>query len=207
MSDGGITVVLTSTSPASNDCTAVVPSVMIRPFARWSFTSLASRQPFHLARSISASCFQTASLNGPSVTMWPGSVHFSPHFVTAFLFTARNEWWAACWMNHGCGEVSWTFRVYLSGAEMATFALRALQSSFLESYPLYSCAPLIPYNWYAGSAHSSCESVRSQEKTKSCAVSGSPFVHLPSCRRWNVTLAPFTSQLCARLGTGLRVFR
>src|SRR4029078_1035947 len=141
-----------------------------------------------------------------SVTMWPGSVHFSPHFVTAFLFTARNEWWAACWMNVGCGEVRWTLRVYLSGAEMATFALRALQSSFLESQPLYSCAPLIPYNWYAGSAHSSCESVRSQEKTKSCAVSGSPFVHLPSCRRWNVTLAPFTSQLCARLGTGLRGF-
>ena len=32
MSDGGMPVVLTSTSPAANDCTAVVPSVMILPF-------------------------------------------------------------------------------------------------------------------------------------------------------------------------------
>ena len=76
---------------------------MILPLARCSLTSLALRQPFHLTRSISASCFQTASLNGPSVTMCPGSVHLSPQRSTAFLLTARNEWWATCWMNQGSG--------------------------------------------------------------------------------------------------------
>ena len=57
-----------------------------------------------------------ASLNGPSVTMFFASVHLSPYFSTAFGFTARNDVWATCWTNHGCGEVSLTCSVCGSSA-------------------------------------------------------------------------------------------
>src|SRR5262245_18466793 len=117
---------------------------MILPLTRVSETFDASRHWFHLTRSISASWRHTASLNVPFVTMWLASVHLSPHCVTAFLFTARNEWWATCWTNQGCGEVRTTRSVYLSGAVTPTFARSALQFCFFASHSLYACAPLIP---------------------------------------------------------------
>src|SRR6187402_411102 len=48
--------------------------------------------------------------------------------------------------------------------------------------------------------------VRFQDHSKSSAVTGSPFVHFPSLRRWKVTVLPslLTSQLSAKPGTGSR---
>src|SRR6188508_2895327 len=131
MSSGGSDAV-TSTSPASNAWTAVVPSEIIRPFTRWRLTSFAFRHWSHLTRSMRESCCQLASLNGPSVTMFFASVHLSPNCSTAFLLTARNDVCATCWTNHGCAEVSLTCSV-----------------SQFDLHELYSWAPTIPKNWYA----------------------------------------------------------
>ncbi len=49
-SSGGSPAVM-SISPASYACTAVVPSEIIRPLIRFSFTVSALRQSFHFARS------------------------------------------------------------------------------------------------------------------------------------------------------------
>src|SRR5512146_136605 len=117
---------------------------MILPLTRVRVTDLAFRQPSHLTRSSSASCRQAASLNGPSVTMWLGSVHLLPHFCTVFGLTARNEVCADCWTNQGCGLVSVTCSVYLSSALIPTLERSAAQSSFFGSQELYSWAPLIP---------------------------------------------------------------
>ena len=95
-----------STSPASNACTAVMPSVIMRPLTRVSLTLSASRHSGHLTMSMLALCSQRSSLKGPLVTMFAASVHLSPNFSTVFLLTARNEECATCWMNHGCGVVS-----------------------------------------------------------------------------------------------------
>ena len=65
-----------------------------------------------------------ASLNGPSVTMFFASVHLSPNCSTAFLLTARNDVWATCWTNHGCGEVSLTCSVCGSSALTPTLSLQ-----------------------------------------------------------------------------------
>ena len=122
---------------------------MILPLTRVSVTSFASRQPSHFVRSSSASWRHTASLNGPFVMMWLGSVHLSPHLSIAFLLTARNEWCAACWTNHGCSLVSVTLSVWSSTASTPTLAARASQSCFFGSHELYSDAPWMPYSWYA----------------------------------------------------------
>ena len=138
---------MTSTSPASKACTAVVPSEIIRPLTRWRLTSFAFRQSGFLTRSMRESCCQLASLNGPSVTMFFASVHLSPYFSTVFLLTARNDVWATCWTNHGCGEVSLTCeRVRVERLDADLVACSASQFDLQE---LYSCAPTMPKNWYA----------------------------------------------------------
>jgi len=71
-----------------------------------SFTLLAPRHFVFLTRVSDASCFHEASLNGPSVTMFPGSVHLFPYFSTAARGTGRNDVCDSCWMNQGCGETS-----------------------------------------------------------------------------------------------------
>ena len=73
----------TSTSPASNACTAVVPSEIIRPLTRSSVTLSASRHSAHLIRSMLELCCHCSSWNGPFVTMFAASVHFSPYCSTA----------------------------------------------------------------------------------------------------------------------------
>ena len=55
---------------------------MILPFARVRVTSAASRQSSHFTRSIEASCSHDSSVNGPSVTMFFGSVQLSPNCST-----------------------------------------------------------------------------------------------------------------------------
>src|SRR5215203_735185 len=122
---------------------------MILPLMRVSVTFFASRHSSHFVRSSCASWRHTASLNGPFVTMWLGSVHLSPHWSIAFLLTARNEWCAACWTNHGCSPVSVTLSVLSSTASTPILSARASQSCFLASHELYSVAPWIPYSWYA----------------------------------------------------------
>jgi hypothetical protein len=136
VSAGGQPVSLTSTSPELNACSAVEPSGMIFRITLFSLTLLASRQPSHFVSTTWALCCHCVSLNGPFVTMWAGSVHLLPHFSTVALLTARNDVWPSCWMNHGCGEVSTTLIVYLSGAEIPTLLFIALQSSFFGSQPL-----------------------------------------------------------------------
>jgi hypothetical protein len=71
-----------------------------------SLTDFALRHFVFFTSVTDASCFHAASLNGPFVTMFPGSVHFFPYFVTDALFTGRNEVCDSCWTNHGCGDVS-----------------------------------------------------------------------------------------------------
>ena len=87
--------------PALNAFRAVEASVMIESWIRSSLTELALRHFVFLVSVIDASCFHAESLNGPSVTMFCGSVHLLPYFVTAALLTGRNEWCDICWMNHG----------------------------------------------------------------------------------------------------------
>ena len=134
---------MTSTSPASNACTAVVPSEIIRPLTRSRLTSLAFRQSGFLTRSMRESCSQFARLNGPSVTMFFASVHLSPNCSTAFLLTARNDVCATCCTNHGCGDVSFTCSVCASVAFTPTLLASASQ---FDLHELYSCAPTIPKN-------------------------------------------------------------
>ena len=81
--------------------------------------------------------------------MFAASVHLSPNWSTAFLFTARNEWCAACWRNHGVGFVSVTSSVLSSTALTPILSASASQSSFFGSQLLYSSAPTIGENWYA----------------------------------------------------------
>src|SRR5437868_1968257 len=92
-----------------------------------------------------ASCFHDVIVNGPSLTLWPGWVHLSPHFVTASLFTGMNDVCESCCMNHGCGDVSWIFRVVASGALIATLSFSELHCwlAALGLQLLYSCAPLM----------------------------------------------------------------
>src|SRR5438046_9297671 len=104
MSTGGKPVVLTSMFPALKAFSAVVPSTMIGISILVSLTLLVPRHLVFLTSVSEASCFHDASLNGPSVTMWPGSVHLLPPFVTAALLTGRTEVWERCWMNHGCPD-------------------------------------------------------------------------------------------------------
>src|SRR6266542_4436373 len=139
-------LVLMSTFLASNAFSAVVPSGMICCSTRSSLTLFASRNFAFLVSVRDASCFHADSANGPSVTMFPGSVHFSPYFSTVALCTARNAWWDSSWMNQGCGEVSLILSVYLSGAVIPTLALSALQSAFAASQLLYASAPAMPKN-------------------------------------------------------------
>jgi hypothetical protein len=73
--------------------------------------------------------------------MFFASVHFEPNCSTALRFTARNEWCAACWMNHGCADVSCTCSVESSVALTPTLSLSAAQ---FDLQPLYSCAPTMP---------------------------------------------------------------
>jgi hypothetical protein len=73
------------------------------------------------------------------------SVHLSPNWSTAFWLTARNEWCATCWTNHGCGEVSFTSSVCASRAFTPTLSRRASQ---FDLHELYSSAPTMPKNWY-----------------------------------------------------------
>ncbi len=120
-----------SSSPASKACTAVVPSEIIRPLIRSSETSSALRQSFHFTRSSRELCCQASSLNGPFVTMFAASVHLFPNFSTVGRCTAMKEWWATCWMNQGCGVVSFTSSVCLSVAVTPTLSRSAAQS-FLQ---------------------------------------------------------------------------
>ena len=92
--------------PALKAFSAVVPSTMIGISSFDSLTHFAPRQVLFLTSVIDASCFHELSLNGPFVTILPGSVHFLPYFVTAALLTGRNEVCDSCCMNHGCGETS-----------------------------------------------------------------------------------------------------
>src|SRR5581483_8144297 len=94
----------------------------------------AAYQPGLRVRVSDASCFQAVSVNGPSLTMCPGSVHAAPHFVTASRFTGMNDVCESCCMNHGCGAV------------ITTFERSAAQSPFAEvgRHRLYACAPTIP---------------------------------------------------------------
>ncbi len=85
---------VSSTSPASNACTAVVPSVIMRPFTRFSATSSALRHSSHLTRSSAELCSQFAIWNGPFVTMFAASVQRSPNCSIVGWWTARNEWCA-----------------------------------------------------------------------------------------------------------------
>src|SRR2546429_1573649 len=147
MSTGGKPVVLTSMFPALKAFSAVVPSTMIGISILVILTFFAPRHLVFLTSVSEASCFHDASLNGPSVTMWPGSVHLLPHFVTAALLTGRNEVWESCWMNQGCGDVSVTPSLYFPRALTPTLALSALQSALAGSQPLYASAPLMPKNW------------------------------------------------------------
>src|SRR3954452_15128919 len=120
VSDGGQPVSLTSTSPELNACSAVEPSVMIFRTTLSSFTLEASYQSGFLAIVSDASCFHAVIVNGPSLMLWPGCVHLSPHFVTAALFAGMKDVCDSCCMNHGCGDVSVIFTVVASGAEMPT---------------------------------------------------------------------------------------
>src|SRR5213592_3523571 len=133
MSVGLKPVVSMSMLPASNAVSAVEASLMIWLSIRSILTLFASRYFAFFVIVSDASCFHAVRLNGPSVTMLAGSVHFDPCASTAPLFTARNEWWASCWMNQGCGDVSLILSVYLSGADTPTLALSALQSAFAAS--------------------------------------------------------------------------
>ncbi len=72
ISAGGRPGVSTSTSPASNACTAVVPSDDHGPLTRVSVTSVGVAPPSHLTRSMSRRAPSASSLNGPFVTMFCG---------------------------------------------------------------------------------------------------------------------------------------
>src|SRR5215211_3017676 len=122
MSTGGTPVVSTSMFPALKAFSAVVPSTMIDMLMRFSLTDFALRHFVFFTSVIDASCFHEASLNGPSVTMLPGSVHLLPYFVTVALCTGRNDVCESCWMNHGCGETSWTRSVLRPMALTPTLA-------------------------------------------------------------------------------------
>jgi hypothetical protein len=135
---------VTSMLPALNAFSIVAPSVMIGSSIRSSLTWLALRHFVFFTSVIDASCFHEASLKAPSVTMFCGSVHLLPYFVTAALLTGLNEWCDSCWMNHGCGEVSVTVRPYLPSALIPTLFLSALQFVLPGSQPLYASAPWIP---------------------------------------------------------------
>src|SRR5215211_9021783 len=100
MSTGGTVLVLISTFPALKAFSAVVPSTMIGCSIRVSLTDFAPRHFVFFTSVIDASCRHAASLNGPFVTMFPGSVHFLPYFVTVALCTGRNDVCESCWMNH-----------------------------------------------------------------------------------------------------------
>src|SRR3954447_23851472 len=143
VSDGGQPVAFTSTLPELNDCSAVAPSGMIGNVTLSSFTREASNQSVFFASVSEASCFHCVSLNGPSVTMWLGSVHLSPHFSTAALLTGMNDVCDICWTNHGCGEVSVIFTVCSSGAVMPTlfFSVSHCWFAALGLQLLFSCAP------------------------------------------------------------------
>src|SRR5918992_1803459 len=106
MSAGGMPVVLTSTFPALKAFVAVAPSTMIGISIRVSLTDLALRHLVFFTRVTDASWRQAASLNGPLVTMLPGSVQFFPCRSTVARWTGTNEVWESCWTNHGCGETS-----------------------------------------------------------------------------------------------------
>src|SRR5581483_4261372 len=146
VSAGGQPVSFTSTAPRSNACSAVAPSVMIFSCTCPRCTRPAAYQPGLRVRVSDASCFQAVSVNGPSLTMCPGSVHAAPHFVTASRFTGMNDVCESCCMNHGCGDVSTTSTVVAFGAVIATFERSAAQSPFAEvgRHRLYACAPTIP---------------------------------------------------------------
>src|SRR5437773_546755 len=117
VSGGGQPVSFTSTSPELNACSAVVPSVMIFSSTLSSFTLDASYQSGFFTIVSDASCFHEVIVNGPSLTLCPGSVHLSPHFATASLFTGMKDVWESCCTNHGCGEVSSILTVVASGAD------------------------------------------------------------------------------------------
>src|ERR1700704_3189566 len=126
VSAGGQPVVLTSTSPELNACSAVEPSTMIFSTTLSSLTFDASYQSGFFTIVSDASCFHDVIVNGPSLTLCPGSVHLSPHFATASLFTGMKDVCESCWMNHGCGEVSTIFTVVASGAVMPTLLFSVL---------------------------------------------------------------------------------
>ena len=80
MSAGGMPVVETSTFPAWKAFVAVAPSTMIGSSTRVSLTDLALRHFVFFTSVTDASCRHEDSLNGPLVTMLPGSVQFLPCF-------------------------------------------------------------------------------------------------------------------------------
>src|SRR6266496_3316510 len=91
MSAGLKPVVSTSMLPAFQAFNAVAASVMIGKVIVLSLMLAAPRNLVFLTRVSEASCFQDASLNGPSVTMLLASVHLLPNLSTAPLLAGRNE--------------------------------------------------------------------------------------------------------------------
>ena len=144
ISAGGSCSSSTSTSPASNDCTAVVASTMILPSTRSSLTVSASRQFGSFTSVIEALGCADSTLNGPFVTMFSGRVHLSPNCSTVFCGTGRNTECADCCTNHGCGDVSVTSSVLSSVALTPTLSFSASQ---FDLHELYSTAPLMPKSW------------------------------------------------------------
>jgi hypothetical protein len=147
-----------SNSPARNDCSAVVASGIIFASTRVMWTDAASRQPLHFWSAIEELCCHAVRRNGPFVTMFLGSVHFSPNCSTVARWTARNEVCAICCTNHGCGVVSPTSSVASSRALTPTLSRSCAQ---FFSQALYSCAPSMPMltrrTWAAFAAFSPSE--------------------------------------------------
>src|SRR3954447_1010156 len=146
MSEGLSPVLSTSLWLAWNAFRAVVASVMIVKTTLFSLMCLAPRHLPFLTSVSEASCFQDASLNGPSVTMFFASVQWLPSLVPAALLTGRNELCASCCGNQACGEISWILSFHLPSALTPTFARSALQLLLPGSQPLYASAPLMPKN-------------------------------------------------------------
>src|SRR4051794_20472178 len=119
---------------------------MIRIWIVSSLTLSASTKSGFFFSVTDASCFHDASVNGPSVTMCDGSVHFSPNVSTAFWLTGMNDVCESCCRNHGCGDVRVIFTVDSSGAVMPTLFFNVSHCWFaaLGLQELYSCAPWIP---------------------------------------------------------------
>src|SRR3954454_21468195 len=146
MSDGLRPVLSTSVWLAWNEFRAGLASVMIVRITFCSLTCLAPRHFVFLTSVSEASCFQDASLNAPSVTMFFASVQWLPYLVTAALLTGRNELWASCCGNQASGEISWILIFHLPSALIPTFDLSALQLLLPGSQDLYASAPLMPKN-------------------------------------------------------------